>query len=260
MRVAWQSSPAEKLQPYYRYVEANRDFIHLANLMHVHGLSREVESVVENRMRQTQEEDNCTMADVAQSLRNYTVVSPESPESPEPIYKEEITEETLEAAAQVYFGLKFCPDYDTEVVTFYQDLLDNFSTEAVLRTLARLLYVASERRLTEQYNTARTVLDSLAGRLHLQYSQLAGLTTPASRLDSRLASSLYNQLTDLPVELRGSFCEDNVRQENILRHIFRFSRRGENDQPPGTCRRQQSTGRFHSFLFLRRRSGGERDQ
>ena len=259
MRVAWQSSPAEKLQPYYRYVETNRDFIHLANLMHVHGLSWEVESVVENRMRQTQEEDNCTMADVAQSLRNYTVVSPESPESPElaePVYKEEITEETLEAAAHVYFGLKFCPDYDTEVVTFYQDLLDNFSTEAVLRTLARLLYVASERRLTEQYNTARTVLDSLAGRLHLQYSQLAGLTTPASRL----ASSLYNQLTDLPVELRGSFCEDNVRQENLLRHIFRFSGRGENDQPPGACRRQQSTGRFHSFLFLRRRSGGERDQ
>ena len=139
--------------------------------MHVHGLSREVESVVENRMRQTQEEDNCTMADIAQSLRNYTVGSPESPELAEPVYKEEITEETLEAAAHVYFGLKFCPDYHTEVVTFYQDLLDNFSTEAVLRTLARLLYVASERRLTEQYNTARTLLDSLAGRLHLQYSQ-----------------------------------------------------------------------------------------
>ena len=174
MRVSWQSSPAEKLQPYYKYVEANRDFIHLANLMHVHGLSREVESVVENRMRQTQEEDNCTMADIAQSLRNHTVASPESAELAEltgPVYKEEITEETLEAAAHVYFGLKFCPDYDTEVVTFYQDLLDNFSTEAVLRTLARLLYVASERRLTEQYNTARTVLDSLAGRLHLQYSQ-----------------------------------------------------------------------------------------
>ena len=70
----------------------------------------------------------------------------------------------------------------TEIVTFYQELFDKFSTETVLRTLARILYMANKLRLTKQFNTAKTLLDNLAGSLNLQYLDLALLTTSASVL------------------------------------------------------------------------------
>ena len=70
----------------------------------------------------------------------------------------------------------------TEIITFYQELFDKFSTETVLRTLARILYMANKLRLTKQYNTAKTLLDNMAGSLNLQYRDLAVLTTSASVL------------------------------------------------------------------------------
>ena len=75
------------------------------------------------------------------------------------IYKEDITEDTLKNAAKIYFGLVFCPDNDPEIVQFYQELFQNFRPETVLKILARILFVANEKRLFEHYNIAKALFD-----------------------------------------------------------------------------------------------------
>ena len=103
--------------------------------------------------------------------------------SMEAVSKEEIIKDTLERAAAIYFRIVFCPDYDPEIVKFYQDLFENFSLETVLRTLARILYVAREKRLAEHYNTAWTLFDKTTRMMELQHRDIALLTTGAAELE-----------------------------------------------------------------------------
>ena len=103
--------------------------------------------------------------------------------STEAIFKEEITEETLEKAAAIYFLIVFCPDYDPEIVEFYQELFKNFSLETILRTLARILYVAREKNLAEHYSTALALLDKTRTMMRLQHKDIALLTTRAAELE-----------------------------------------------------------------------------
>ena len=103
--------------------------------------------------------------------------------SMEAISKEEITKETLERAAAIYFRIVFCPDYDPEIVIFYQDLFENFSLETVLRTLARILYMAREKNLAVHYNTAWALFNKTTTMMKLQHRDIALLTTGAAELE-----------------------------------------------------------------------------
>ena len=86
--------------------------------------------------------------------------------SGQPKYLDEISEESLSQAAKLYFRSEknkwmknkflslyfrtiFCPDHDLLIVKFYQDLIENFPPETVLKTLVRILSVAKEKKLRE---------------------------------------------------------------------------------------------------------------
>ena len=62
-------------------------------------------------------------------------------------------------------------------------MFENFSLETVLRTLARILYVAREKRLAEHYNTAWTLFDKTTRMMELQHRDIALLTTGAAELE-----------------------------------------------------------------------------
>ena len=113
----------------------------------------------------------------------------------ETITKQKINKETLERATAIDIRLVFCPDYDPEIVKFYQDLFENFSLETILRTLARILYVAREKRLTEHYSTAWTLFDKITRMMELQHRDIALLTTGAAELEyyTELKSHQLNQ-------------------------------------------------------------------
>ena len=84
----------------------------------------------------------------------------------------------------------FCPYYDPLIVQFYSDLVANFPLETILKTLARVLLVAKEKKLTEHYQTALALLDKITTMMNLQYRDIALLTTGAAELE------LYPQLKD----------------------------------------------------------------
>ena len=139
--------------------------------------------------------------------------------SMEAISKEEITKDTLERAAAIYFRNVFCPDYDPEIVKFYQDLFENFSLETVLRTLARILYVAREKRLAEHYNTAWTLFDKTTRMMELQHRDIALLTTGAAELE-HFADLKSHQLNKQILDSK----EYITVMYNQGSFIFRFSR------------------------------------
>ena len=191
MRVRWRYT-TEESQPYYLFTDYNRVFIQLANIIHSGGLTPELENLLEGVKRGK----NCTAGD---SPHLYDIPIEVSAE---PIFREEISEASLEAAAELYFGLTFCPDFDPEVVTFYRDLFDRFSPETILKSLARILFTANKNRLTEHYRTAKTLWDKTGAMLGLQYREIALLTTGREELE------LYRELTDHQHISGDELCED----------------------------------------------------
>lgn len=107
----------------------------------------------------------------------------------DPIYLDEISEETLEIAAKIYFRTIFCPDYDVLTLKFYQELIENFSLETVLKTLARISFVANENKLEKDFLIAKDIFDEMSKMMKLQYRDIAVVTTGASELQ------LYQELT-----------------------------------------------------------------
>ena len=68
--------------------------------------------------------------------------------------------------------------------------MTNFPLETILKTLARVLLVAKEKKLTEHYQTAKALLDKITTMMNLQYRDIAVLTTGAAELE------LYQQLNN----------------------------------------------------------------
>ena len=66
----------------------------------------------------------------------------------------------------------------------------NYPLETILKTLARVLLVAKEKKLTEHYETALALLDKIRTMMNLQYRDIALLTTGAAELE------LFQQLRD----------------------------------------------------------------
>ena len=103
--------------------------------------------------------------------------------SKEAIYSQEITDSTLEIAASLYFDIAFCAEHDSLLVTWYQNLLEKFSLETVLKSLARILSVSKEKKLTEHYQTAKDIFDKTTTIMNLVYRDIAVLTTGAKELE-----------------------------------------------------------------------------
>ena len=102
--------------------------------------------------------------------------------------KIEITEKNLGIAANLYFSMVFCPE------RFYENLLENFPLETVLRNLARILLVSNEKKLVEHYDAAKLLFDKTSTLMKLQYRDIAVLTTGKEELQ------LYQDLKDHKVQ------------------------------------------------------------
>ena len=183
LKVSWHYTPPQEVQPDTSFTEDNKHFVRLANVIQLQGEAEGgMEGLVNDIRRDKMKEERCNVGEVSETHEKlisgiYQNVSTEA------IFKEEITEETLEKAAAVYFRIVFCPDYDPEIVKFYQELFENLSLETILRTLARILYVAREKKLTEHYNTAWALFDKTTTMMRLQYRDIALLTTGAAELE-----------------------------------------------------------------------------
>ena len=147
LKVSWHYTPPQEVQPDTSFTEDNKHFVRLANISQLQGgRAGGMEGLVDDITREKMKGERCNVGEVSKTAE--ILISGISQNiSMEAISKKEITKDTLERAAAIYFRIVFCPDYDPEIVKFYQDLFENFSLETVLRTLARMLYVAREKRL-----------------------------------------------------------------------------------------------------------------
>ena len=193
LTVSWHYTPPQDTQPDPSFTEDNKHFVQLARIIQLQGVGGEegLEGLVLDMRREKMEEEreSCQLGKVSKTAEKilseiYQNLSIEAVEN------QEITKETLERATAIYIRLVFCPDYDPEIVKFYHDLFENFSLETILRTLARILYVAREKRLTEHYSTAWTLFDKITRMMELQHKDIALMTTGFTDLKQ------YPQLTN----------------------------------------------------------------
>ena len=182
LKVSWHYTPPQEVQPDTSFTEDNKHFVRLANLIQLQGgREGDMEGLVDDITREKMKGERCNVGEVSKTAE--ILISGISQNlSMEAISKEEITKETLERAAAIYFRIVFCPDYDPEIVKFYQELFENLSLETILRTLARILYVAREKNLAEHYNTAWALFDKTTTLMKLQHRDIAVLTTGAAEL------------------------------------------------------------------------------
>ena len=196
MNVSWHFEASEEEYEYaeeyeYKtnsYEDNNKHFIHLANIIHEqNGVTDEMKAMTDTIWLGKIEEETCTVGDISE--RSKDILYSKYEKVPvEPSYKNEISEETLEEATEIYFRIAFCPDIEQEVVEFYQKLFQYSPPETVLKTLVRILYVANENKWTEHYNIAKTLFDKTANTMDLHFRDFAVLTTTASDLE------LYQEL------------------------------------------------------------------
>ena len=179
LTVSWHYTPAQEVQPDPSFTEDNKHFVRLANVIHLQGV---MEGLINDIRREKVKKERCKEGEERKKNKQL-IPGIHQNVSTEAIFKKEITKETLEKAAAVYFRNVFCPDYDPEIVKFYQELFENFSLETILRTLARILYVSREKNLAEHYNTAWALFDKTTTMMKLQHRDIALLTTGAAELE-----------------------------------------------------------------------------
>ena len=159
LHISWHYSPVPQLEPARAFHYDNQWFTLLANVIHQEsGLSQDLEEVLADNNRQKVMEAECRAGKVSSTVTKILEEKFENISS-SPIHEEEISGETLEIATQIYLGLTFCPSVQ-DVVQFYRDLtLGTVPLETVLKTLARILYVANGRELSEHYQIAKSLFD-----------------------------------------------------------------------------------------------------
>ena len=84
--------------------------------------------------------------------------------------------------------------------------METFPLETILKTLARVLFVAKEKELTEHYQTAKAILDKVTTMMNLQYRDIALLTTG------------YSDLKDYP-DLKDHQPSQEIRSKNKESHM-----------------------------------------
>ena len=158
----------------------NKAYIGLANIIHESkGVSEELKDLV-----------NQNIMECEYDLGNWTVLKAKIEQniigkfnniSTEPIYADEITEESLESANAIIFGMFFCYS-EVRFLKLYQEIIRTYPLETVLKVLARMLSVPNEKKMTRYYNTAKNLFDKISSLMNLSNKHIAVLTTAASDL------------------------------------------------------------------------------
>ena len=181
MKVTWHYVPTPSTQPDFRFAEENRDFRHFANVIHEKGVTAIEPWFSYARIRMVETGWECNNDDgvnMAKEKLNevYGDISSTA------VYKEEITEKTLELSAYNYHAVFFCPVVQKQMIEFYQNLFENFSLETVLKTLVRIMSFAIERNSIQNYNAAKELFNITSVKLNLQYGDIIAITSGTSEL------------------------------------------------------------------------------
>ena len=178
-RISWHISPPQDIKPDYRFVSDNKLFISLANIIHENnGVSEELRDFVNQKIMKCIDvwKDIEVVRNIEQDiLKKFNNVSTE------PIYADEITEESLESANAIIFGMFFCSS-EVRLLKFYQKIIGSYPLKTVLKVLARMLSVPNEKKLNRHYNTAKNLFDKTSSLMNLNNKHIAVLTTAASDL------------------------------------------------------------------------------
>ena len=190
--VTWHHQDPDQVERDHFYVrKGNQHFIRLANVIHE---EEEVDGQMMDQIRREKKnETHCEAGQIRDPIvelisRKYEHVSLE------PIHTDHITEETLSTAFGLYFEMIFCPNYDPDTVRFYQRLFKKFSLEAIIKTLARILFMSNNPDMTDHYIMARVLFDHLSTMLNIDHKNVAAIISPASQLEH------YEELKNLQID------------------------------------------------------------
>ena len=153
----------------------NKAFIGLANIIHENkGVSEELKGLVNQNIMK------CKNGDLEEKIKQ-NIFKKFNNISTEPIYADEITEESLESAKAIIFALHFCSS-EVKLLKLYEEIIRKYPLETVLKVLARMLSVPNEKKLNRHYNTAKNLFDKTSSLMNLSNKHIAVLTTAASDL------------------------------------------------------------------------------
>ena len=178
-RISWHISPAQDIRPDYRFVSDNKPFIGLANIIHENkGVSEELKELVNQNIM------NCgngqgAWSELGEKIEE-NIIEKFNNISTEPIYADEIIEESLESANAIILGMFSCLPKD--VVEFSRIIIENYQLETLVKVLARMLSVPNEKKLTRYYRIAKNLFDKTSSLMNLSNKNIAVLTTAASDL------------------------------------------------------------------------------
>ena len=128
-----------------------------------------------------------------------------------PIYKDDITNETLEITAEIYSRIVFNLDQNViGNVLFYQNMFETFPLETILKTLARILLETKLGKNNPDYKTAKAVFIKITKMLNLTNRDVEVSTTAAEELSFYPDEGLDNYQVNRDIvrsknlEFRGS--------------------------------------------------------
>ena len=181
LKVTWshELSPQEEAESYYRFAEENKYFTLLANVIYKNGgITQDIEDLLKEITAEKKLiKPDCKVGQLSNKTKSFINKRFGNISHNSALYKQEISEEQLEIAARIYFDIVFCPNLDPETINFYQNLFKNHTLETILKTFARILLVANEKKQNYHYQAAKTLYDQITEMMNLQYRDIALLTT-----------------------------------------------------------------------------------
>ena len=141
----------------------------------------------------------------------------------------------------------FGPDYDPEIIEFYEKLFGDSPSEAILVTLARIVYMAREKDQKRHYQAAKALFNLSTSVMGLNYRDTALLTISQKHISHR--HKQYKELKDYKIETGLTTSSNFVI---ICRNSRRYQRGYRELDQPSRPHDEQLTLGFHSLLHLRR--------
>ena len=171
----------------------NKYFIQLVNLLHVNANFLTEDQLKTSRYNFLNDKTSI-VCDGYGKLIEYTDLVEELMKkyeniSSQPTYGDEVTEDTMETAAEIYFKLANCPTDNVQMKDYYLKLINDSSLSTILITLARLTSVGIESK-SVKLESARLLLLRLSDILDLDYRKIIAVTSaPQSQLEKGKTNS-----------------------------------------------------------------------
>ena len=228
MRVSWRYTAKVEEENRRNTKSANQLFIKMVNVLH--DPAKGSKPNVENIARSTRLDFlsglifsyqlKCTKGRYSPQLEE-AVSDQLGNVSSEDIYRKEVSQETLQQAAEIYIYLVHCPDNYYPILSlkgFYTPLIEKSSLRTLLLSLARMISTTRTQERTGEMTTATLLLRKLSGKIELGYEDLDILTSSYS--DIRNNQELVEKYQGLnESRLTDRLERETVRKINHPAHI-----------------------------------------